>query len=146
MNYYTTKTDKNLNHELNKELGNQLFSRDKNSIMSKEYFYSTYELLYEKIMNQEKSYYYEDFTYNDKIRLHFDIDYEKDYGHELYKMNHANKIIDELMIIINNIIKDEMNIINPRIIIMMSPERVNLIIKRSLMIKCLKDYINYHYI
>ena len=36
MNYYTTKTDKNLNHELNKEQGNQLFSRDINSIMSPE--------------------------------------------------------------------------------------------------------------
>ena len=52
--------------------------------------------------------------------IHDDIDYEKDYGHELYKMNHANKIIDELMEIINKKIKDEMNIINPRIIIMMS--------------------------
>ena len=31
----------------------------------------------------------------------FDIDYEKDYGHELYKMNHANKILDELIDIIN---------------------------------------------
>lgn len=120
MNYYTTKTDKNLNHELNKEQGNQLFSRDINSIMSKQYFYSTYEQIYNNIMNQEKSYYYEDFTYNDKIRLHFDIDYEKDYGHELYKMNHANKIIDELIHIINNKINEIMNIINPRIIIMMS--------------------------
>ena len=36
MNYYNTKTDKDLNHELNKEQGNQLFSRDINSIMSPE--------------------------------------------------------------------------------------------------------------
>jgi len=93
MNYYNTKTDENLMHTLNKELGNQLFSKDINSIMAKHYFYSTYEQIYNMIQNQEKSYYYEDFTYNDKIRLHFDIDYEKNYGHELYKMNHANKII-----------------------------------------------------
>ena len=119
MNYYK-KTEDGLNHELNKEQGKQLFSKDINSIMSKEYFYSTYEEIYKMIKGQEKSFYYEDFTYNDKVRLHFDIDYEKDYSHELYKINHANKILDELIDIINKIIEDKMSIINPRIIIMMS--------------------------
>ena len=36
------------------------FSKDKNSKMSKEYFYSTYEDVYQMIKGQEKSYYYED--------------------------------------------------------------------------------------
>jgi hypothetical protein len=46
MNYYEKKTEDGLNHAKNKEQGKQLFSKDKNSKMSKEYFYSTYEEIY----------------------------------------------------------------------------------------------------
>ena len=56
------------------DLSNQLFSFDVSTKGAKNFFFSTYETVYNNIKSQEISNYYEDNTYANKIKLYLDID------------------------------------------------------------------------
>lgn len=72
MNYKTEYFYKKpINHHYDK----QLIAEDVNIKGAKRWFFSTYDELYQIILNKKDNNYYEDNTYNNKIKLFVDIDY-----------------------------------------------------------------------
>jgi len=75
----------------------QLFSEDIDVNSNKRFFDEDYEELYNKIKKRRVNNLYEDVRFNNLIRLHFDIDNEENYIHEVYKRKCVDNILDELM-------------------------------------------------
>jgi len=105
--------------DVNKE-NYQLFAEDKDSEFRKKYFFldhkDLYKLIIERRENKKRRNYYEDYTHNKLIRLHFDIDYKEEYEHEVYKIKKVNKILSEVI----PQIESKINIPNVKSIVWMS--------------------------
>ena len=85
---------------------NQLFSSDINKQGSKKFIITTYDNAYEIIKNTNNL--YEDHTYNKKIKLHIDIDYNRVYETKLERNKTAKKIIEEVIEKVNEKLKYEL--------------------------------------
>ena len=75
-------------------IGKQLFSADCNNDGAKKFIITTFDDAYQII--QETHNLYEDHTFNNMIKLHIDIDYNKDFSSELARDNMADEIIDNV--------------------------------------------------
>ena len=101
--------------------GTQLFSRDINKDNgSKMFLTKSYEEIYSIIKNEKIKCYYEDHTYNTKIKLHIDIDIKKEYIDKIDRDDEINIILDNLLNMLNLKIEQVLNIKNPRIIVLVS--------------------------
>jgi hypothetical protein len=110
-NYLFTKPD-------NIPVGKQLFSADCNKDGAKKFIITTFEDAYQII--QETRNLYEDHTFNNMIKLHIDIDYNKDFSSELARDNMTDEILENVIECVNNKLHEKFNIMNPRIIILQS--------------------------
>jgi len=109
--------------------GKQLFSRDINiNTGSKRYLIKSYQEMYNIIKNEKIKCYYEYHTFNNKIKLHIDVDINREYNDFIDRDKEIDLILDNLLLLVNNKIKDEFNINNPRIIVLAS----NTLLKLSL--------------
>lgn len=82
----------------NPEENKQLFSYDVCSTGAKNFFFSTYEDMYNLIKSQENNNYYEDNTFNEKMKLFIDIDYNLELNTELEQDKIIEKILDDILI------------------------------------------------
>ena len=98
--------------------GKQLFSSDCNMKGAKKFIITTFEKAY-KIIKETKNL-YEDQTFNNKIKLHIDIDYNKVFTTDLHRDKLADEIIENVINKVNDKIKEVFNIENPEIIILIS--------------------------
>ena len=96
----------------------QLFSSDLNTKGAKKFIITTYEHAFQII--KETGNLYEDHTHNNKIKLHIDIDFIKEFQSELERDQIADNIINSICIIVNNKLKKCFDIDNPRIVILIS--------------------------
>ena len=104
-------------------LDKQLFAEDCNKSGAKKWFYSDHKTIFDIIrFNNKTLHLYEDQTYCDFIKLHFDIDYIKTYEYKLLKKEEAKKIINCFIPkVINKIKQHFSNLnINPQYIVYMS--------------------------
>ena len=99
--------------------GMQLFSSDLNKDGAKKFIITTHKKVYNNIIKSEDSYFYEDHTFNNKIKLHIDIDYNKIFNSYLERDKLADKILDDVLSKVNNKIKST-TLIEPQIIILIS--------------------------
>ena len=96
----------------------QLFSHDISPSGHKSFLVTTYQKIY-SYLNQTNLW-YEDHTFNNNIKLHIDIDYNRKYNTELERDEEADVIIGEVVDIVNTKLNDELEIVNSPIIVMMS--------------------------
>lgn len=82
----------------NPEENKQLFSYDVCSTGAKNFFFSTYEDMYNLIKSQENNNYYEDNTFNEKMKLFIDIDYNLELNTELEQDKIIEKILDDILV------------------------------------------------
>ena len=99
-------------------IGKQLFSADCNNDGAKKFIITTFDDAYQII--QESHNLYEDHTFNNMIKLHIDIDYNKDFSSELARDNMSDEIIDNVIELVNDKLYETFNITSPRIIILQS--------------------------
>ena len=111
--YYFTKPSED---EYKK--GGQLFSMDINTKGAKKFIITTYEEAYKIIEERENL--YEDHTYNDKIKLHIDVDYNQYFSNQLERDWTADVVIDELIMRVNKKLLEIYNISDSRIIVLIS--------------------------
>lgn len=90
MNYksdsYNKKPEQNIPNK-------QLFSFDVNYDGAKNYIFKTYDDIYDIIINEKTPNIYEDHTFNNKIKLHLDIDKKIQFNNQLERDFHVNKFI-----------------------------------------------------
>ena len=99
----------------------QLFSRDASTKSgAKMFLIKSYEEMYDIIKTDKIKCYYEDHTYNNKIKLHIDIDVNCEYNDCIDRDTHIDLILDNLLPLLNTQIKDTFNIDKPQIIILIS--------------------------
>jgi hypothetical protein len=101
--------------------GTQLFSRDINKNNgAKMFLLKSYQDMYNIVKNDKNKCYYEDHTFNEKIKLHIDIDVNRMYLDAIDRNKDIDVVIDNLMPILSQKIYDVFNISNPRTIILIS--------------------------
>ena len=111
---YPTKPKENLE-------GYQLFSIDKDiESGAKKYIFSTYTDMYNMIINSKNNHNYEDNTYAKSIKLFVDIDEKRDFTSELDRDLYGKKILNIVLLEINNKLLSEFNIDNNKYIILVS--------------------------
>ena len=108
--------------EKDKNLDKQLFSFDVSEIGAKNFFFSTYENIYEIIKNHQNPNFYEDNTFSKEsgIKLFIDFDDKITFTNKLERDKYAEKIIETIVLQANQKIKDVFNIENSSVIILMS--------------------------
>ncbi len=117
MEYFYKKPTSNLNN------GSQLFAEDTKKSGAKKWFYSDHKTVFEIIRSNPKTLHlYEDQTYCEFIKLHFDIDYVKTYQTRLDKKIEARGLIGSLMPRVISKIKSHFPdlVFNPQYIVYMS--------------------------
>lgn len=76
----------------------QLFSEDICSTGAKKIFFSTYNHIYDIVKSNKDNNYYEDNTFNNKIKLFLDIDdKEKNFRNELEQDNFIRDYLGDLL-------------------------------------------------
>jgi hypothetical protein len=71
----------------------QLFSFDINYEGAKNFIFKTYDDIYDIIINEKNPNFYEDHTFNNKIKLHLDIDKKIQFNNQLERDSHVNNFI-----------------------------------------------------
>lgn len=99
-------------------INKQLFAVDVNSEGAKNFIISTYPEIYELI--KTNPYLYEDQTFSESIKLHFDIDVNYNFNTELERDLEADDIIRILINDTNYKLSQEYNINNPSVIVLIS--------------------------
>lgn len=99
--------------------GFQLYSKDVTKNGAKNFFFALPIDVYNTI-TKKTSNFYEDHTYCEKIRLHVDIDYVKNFDTNLERDNMAENIIVDVTNKINDKLLQEFKIFNTPIITMLS--------------------------
>ena len=100
---------------------NQLFSRDTSTKSgAKMFLIKSYQEIYDIIKTDKIKCYYEDHTYNNKIKLHIDIDVNYEYNDCIDRDIQIDLILDNLLPLLNTKIKKNFNIDEPEIIILIS--------------------------
>jgi hypothetical protein len=100
---------------------NQLFSRDTSTKSgAKMFLIKSYQEIYDIIKTDKIKCYYEDHTYNNKIKLHIDIDINYEYNDCIDRDIQIDLILDNLLPLLNTKIKKNFNIDEPEIIILIS--------------------------
>ena len=98
----------------------QLFSFDVSTKGAKNFFFDTYENVYNNIKSQEVSNYYEDNTFTDKIKLFIDIDEDVKFETRLDRNKYANNLALDIIFEINIHLYQLFKINNPKAIILIS--------------------------
>lgn len=122
--YYSTKP---VGEQIDKN--KQLFSQDiKPNSGSKMFIIESYQDMYNIIKTSKCKCYYEDHTYNNKIKLHIDIDIKREYVDLIERDNEIELILKSILFLTNGKIKKTFFIDNPRVIVLAS----NTLLKLSL--------------
>ena len=98
----------------------QLFSFDVSALGAKNFFFTTYEKIYQVIKSTKNPNYYEDNTFSTGIKLFIDYDDKIVFNNQLERDKCAEKITETVTSIVNTKLKNIFNIENPSIIILMS--------------------------
>jgi len=96
-----------MNYKLNcyskKPLNNipdkQLFSYDVNCNGAKNFIFETYDDIYNIIIDEKTPNFYEDHTFNNKIKLHLDIDKKIKFNNQLERDYHVKELIKLIKLI-----------------------------------------------
>ena len=102
------------------DLSNQLFSFDVSTKGAKNFFFSTYETVYNNIKSQEISNYYEDNTYANKIKLYLDIDENIRFDTKLDRNTYANNVVSDIIFKIKIHLYQQFKINDPKTLILIS--------------------------
>jgi hypothetical protein len=102
------------------EKDKQLFSFDVTPQGAKNFFFNTYENIYQIIKHQKNPNFYEDNTYAQGIKLFIDFDEKITFTNQLERDKYAENITKTILIQVNSKIKNTFQIDNPSIIILMS--------------------------
>jgi hypothetical protein len=98
----------------------QLFSFDVSTQGAKNFMFYTYEQIYQKIQNSSNSNYYEDNTYSNGIKLFIDFDDKIVFNNQLERDKYADKIIENIILQVDNKIKHIYKIQNTPVIVLIS--------------------------
>jgi len=99
----------------------QLFSEDVCSTGAKRFFFSSYQDIYNTIKSNKINNYYEDNTFNNKIKLFLDIDdKEKSFRNYLEQDNFINNYLVDLLLKMKIYIYQTFKINDPKVIILKS--------------------------
>ena len=86
---------------LEQQHSNQLFSEDVCFTGAKKFFFSTYDNIYNVIITNNENNYYEDNTFNNKIKLFLDIDdKEKSFNNCLEQDKFIRKYLGDLLFVL----------------------------------------------
>jgi hypothetical protein len=108
------------------EEGKQLFSEDViKDNGAKRFMFMTYEEIYDRIKSRKYSYYYEDTTFNNLIKLHVDFDLKMEIKTELERDKLCEKVSNEIIRNVNEKLKEN-GIENPETIILLSDTMMKL--------------------
>jgi hypothetical protein len=118
MNYKIKSCNKKPTNNI---VDNQLFSFDVSFNGAKNFFFDTYNNIYDIIINNKfESNFYEDNTFSNKIKLFVDIDEHHIFDSQLERDKYANNFVSSIIISINIKLYQTFKINNPKIIILMS--------------------------
>ena len=106
----------------------QLFSFDVSTKGAKNFFFATYETVYNNMKSQEVSNYYEDNTFANKIKLYIDIDEDIKFETRLQRNNYANNTLGNILVKIQAYLYQLFKINDPKAIVLIS----NTLLKLSL--------------
>jgi hypothetical protein len=99
----------------------QLFSEDLCFTGAKQFFFSSYENIYNTIKSNKENYYNEDNTFNNKIKLFLDIDdKEKEFSNELEQDKFIQNYLNDLLYKMNIYIYQKFKKNDPKVIILKS--------------------------
>ena len=118
MNYKIKSCNKKPTNNI---VDNQLFSFDVSFNGAKNFFFDTYNNIYDIIINNKsESNFYEDNTFSNKIKLFVDIDEHHIFDSQLERDKYANNFVSSIIMSINIKLYQTFKINNPKIIILMS--------------------------
>ena len=100
------------------EIGKQLFSYDVCSTGAKNFTFDTYKNTYQIILDTYNR--YEDNTFSYINKLFVDVDYKMTFNNKLERNNYANNIVDDIIKNINIQLDKQLNIKNPKVIVLIS--------------------------
>jgi hypothetical protein len=98
----------------------QLFSFDVTTLGAKNFFFNTYENIYQIIKHQKNPNFYEDNTYATSIKLFIDFDEKIIFNNQLERDKYAEIVTETILTQVNSKIKNTFGIDNPSVIILMS--------------------------
>ena len=98
----------------------QLFSEDIYYTGAKRFFFSTHNNLYKIIKMNKVNNFYEDITFNDKIKLFIDVDENIFFRTDLHQKKYIQKMLPIILNEIEKLILKEFNIKKTRIIVLRS--------------------------
>lgn len=103
--------------------GKQLFSCDWSKTSSaKKFLITTYKKVYQDTLKHVRTgaNYYEDHSFNNKIKLHIDIDINETFVSSVFRRERAEPIMNEVIESVNNKLKEEFEIEDPGVIVLIS--------------------------